>query len=296
MKKIVSVLLAFVIALSLCACSEEDNSINKNGKNPFENAFVNNEPTKDTTLADSTDNSIKYISDRRVQYEEASKKHIVFFGLKTANQQYVSASGTAKITIVDDSSVTIYSKDIRFTSADFTEWTNQSWDSSRYMCGLYIADSEIEGSASSSGNLTLAVTLDNGVYFSDETMKIFDLPSLTVSVELPTLPSQYIDTRYSSYTSTVEVTKLEYESEMLYDGTATLSFTVILKLISKTGRTNESNAVCVGYKLYDSDGIVVNSGTIYSDPIAIGESARDTFLIFDLDPRDTYILKLENAS
>lgn len=281
MKKTILILLTFVVALSLCACGGNDNSININGEDHFEVSTVN---------------SVQYISDRRVQYEEASKEHIVFFGLQTDKNQYVSASGTAEITIIDDTSTTLYSENIRFTSADFTEWTNQSWDSSRYMCGLYIADSEIEGSASSSGNLTLKVTLDDGTYFYPETMRIFDLPSLSVAVELPAIPSQYSDTRYSSFTSTVEVTKLEYESTMSYDSTATLSFSVVLKLISKTGRTNESNAVCVGYKLYDSDGIVVDSGTIYSSPIAVGESAKDTFSIYNIDPRDKYVLKLENAS
>ena len=52
----------------------------------------------------------------------------------------------------------------------------------------------------------------------------------------------------------------------------------------------------VGYKLYDSDGIVVDSGHIYSNPIAVGEASKESFTIYGLDPRETYVLKFSNAS
>lgn len=240
--------------------------------------------------------SVGYISDRSVQHDDTNKYQIVFFGLQDSNQNYTSASGVATITITDNSNYTLYQKDIPFSSADFTNWTNSSRDSSRYLCGLYINDADIEGSASSSGKLTLKVTLDDGTWFEEKVLSISDLPSLTVNIILPEIPSNYKDMRYSSYTSTVQVTKLTFETSTSYDGTATVSFEAILKLLSKTAYSNESSAVSVGYKLYDSDGIVVDSGHIYSNPIAIGESSKETFTIYDLNPRETYTLKLSNAS
>lgn len=234
--------------------------------------------------------SIEFISDRRTQYDDATKQHIVFFGLQTENGTYVDAAGYANIVIKDKSGYVIYDKEIQFTPADFTSWTNSSWDSSRYMCGLYINQDDIEGSASESGELILRVTLSDGTWFNDYTMTVYDLPSVQLSITVPELPAVYTDQAYS-YTNTVSVNKLEYTTTTSYDGTARVEFIVLLKLEEKSKRQNESDRVHVGYKLYDSEGVVVGSGQILSDPIAVGESSRETFTIYDLDPRETYVLK-----
>lgn len=287
-KKLLSFLLSSIMILVLSACDTQ-NSANQDTPNNVENR-VND------SIENNENKSIEYISDRRVQYDESNKQHIVFFGLQNSSNTYLSTSGIASITISDKSDAVIFQKDIAFSEKDFTDWTNQMWDSSRYLCGLYIKDTELQGSTSSSGNLTIKVTLDNGVYFDSQTLNISDLPSITVKVNLPAIPTTYTDMRYSSYTSTVQISKLEYSSEVGYDGEATLHFDVVLKLLSKTENINESSTIAIGYKLYNSDNIVVDSGHIYSDPIAVGESSKDDFSVYDLDPRDVYTLKFENAS
>lgn len=290
MKKVLITILVFVIVCSFVGCATaapKDEELSN---------YVDEEVVYEDIADEEEYVDVQYISDRRVQYDDSNARHIVFFGLKDAAGNYMSSSGIAGIKIIDDTNTILFQKDVSFTKSDFTDWTNQMWDSSRYLCGLYIKDSELQGSASSSGKLLLKVTLDDGTYFDEDTLSVYDLPSIQVKVNLPTIPATFTDSRYSSYTSTVQVTKLEYKSEVGYDGEATLYFEVILKLISKTDNFNESSNVNVGYKLYDSDGIVVDSGHIYSDPLAIGESSKDEFNIYDLDPRDTYTLKFENAS
>lgn len=295
MKKAVSLIIAFTMFLSLCACGAKP--IPVESTNPTIAIPTLSEPTTPPTQPlKQEDNSANYISDRSVQYDEAPKEYIVFFGLKNERQEYVDSSGTAEITIQDDGGAIIYEKSIYFDESDFTLWTNSYWDSSRYLCGLYIARSDLEGAASSSGKLILKVTLDDGTWFEEQELFISDLPPVTVSIILPEIPSTYQDMRHRSYTSTVQVTKLEYSTEVYYDGTATLNGEVVLKLLSKTDEVNESSAVSVGYKLYDSDGIVVDSGHIYSNPIAVGEASKEDFFVFGLDPRETYTLVFDNAS
>lgn len=293
MKKAISLLLALVLCLSLCACSaiSPSSGSTKPTLPTDPKPFI--PPTQPTQ---EVDNSIHYISDRSVQYNKAPDDYIVFFGLKNNNKELMHSSGIAEITIQDDGGAVIYQKDIRFDESDFTDWSNSSWDSSRYLCGLHIERSELAGAASSTGKLLLKVTLDDGTWFDAKELYISDLPPVTVDLVLPEIPSTYLDTRYSTYTSTVQVSKLEYETEIIYDGTATLTVEVVLKLLSKTGKVNESSTVCVGYKLYDSDGVVVDSGHMYSNPIAVGEASREDFIIFDLDPRETYTLVFSNAS
>ena len=299
MKRAIVIIYSLLMLCILVACGEPtgNNSDKSVPTKPTKNNSYSTKPTKNSGNSSSNaSDDIHYISDRRVQYDTANKHHIVFFGLQNMSNDYRSASGTANISIKDESQTVLYQKSISFSTKDFTHWTNQQWDSSRYLCGLYIKDEELQGSASSSGTLSLQVTLDDGTNFSAEELYISDLPAISVEVKLPSIPATFKDVRYSSYTSTVQISKLEYESEVNYDGEATLRFNVILKLVSKSGNSSESSTVAIGYKLYDSEGIVVDSGHIYSDPLAVGESSRDSFTIYDLDPRDKYTLKFSNAS
>ena len=288
MKRLLAVCVAIGLCLVLAACGNTTN----NSPDGF-GAGSPQTPTQVPTQPPKQEN-IEYISDRRTQYDEAKKQHIVFFGLQTESGTYVDASGYADVVIKDKSGYVIYDRRINFTPADFTSWTNSSWDTSRYMCGLYIDQDDIEGSASESGDLTMKVTLSDGTWFSEYTMTVYDLPPVQLSITVPELPAVYTDEAYS-YTSIVSINKLEYTTSTSYDGTARVEFTVLLKLEEKSKRQNESDRVHVGYKLYDSEGVVVGSGQILSDPIAVGESSRDSFTIYDLDPRETYVLKFLNA-
>jgi hypothetical protein len=297
MKKALSLVLALALCLGLCACiSTVPNQVTTTTA-PTKPVINQVTPTTAPTKpAPEVDNSVQYISDRNVHYYEAPDEYIVFFGLQNSNNEYVHSSGTAEITIRDDGGAILYEKAILFDKSDFTDWTNSYWDSSRYLCGLYIKRSELDGAASSSGKLMLKVTLDDGTWFKEKELSITDLPPIDVKIIVPEIPSTYQDYRYSSYVSTVQVSKLEYTTKVYYDGTATLTVEVVMKLLSKTGNTNESSTVCVGYKLYDSDGVVVDSGQMYSNPIAIGEASKEQFIISDLDPREIYTLVFSNAS
>lgn len=310
MKHLASVILALTLSLSLCGCSLASNTTEHHKANSSTQSFTPNSTMKPTatetatTSAPSTktvatsapSNKVEWISDRKVQYNEAENKYIVFFGLKNAEENYVSSSGNAEIIVTDNSDTVIYEREKSFSSKDFSNWTNRYWDSSRYLCGLYIDREELAGAASSSGKLSLKVTLDDGTWFDAEILSISDLPPISVKIIMPEIPCTYLDTRFSSYTSSVEVTKLTFSTEVHHDATATLSVEVLIKLLDKTNEKNESSTVCVGYKLYDSDGVVVDSGHIYSNPIAIGEASKDSFSIYDLDPRETYKLVFSNAS
>ena len=79
---------------------------------------------------------------------------------------------------------------------------------------------------------------------------------------------------YKKVDSTCKITGFEYVEGHWNNGEA--SVTVKLsgtKTYDKEGDSN-SRAVRVGWKLYDSDGIVVDSGTILSSSIAVGESFK----------------------
>ena len=237
---------------------------------------------------------VTYISDRRVQYNEADEQYVVFFGLQDQNENYMNGSGTAEITIKDSNGNILYAQSLRFTPSDFTDWTNTTWDSSRYLCGLYIDRSNIKGSASTSGTLSIKVIMDDGVWFNASNCSIYDLPEKTVEIILPELPTEVADGSYG-YVSILTIKEITYTSSISYDGSADVTFTFLVTLTEKSSKENESASTEIGYKLYDSDGVVVDSGTIYVTPLAEGETARENEYIYNLDPNETYTLKLMNA-
>ena len=237
---------------------------------------------------------LTYISDRRVQYNEADEQYVIFFGLQDQNKNYMDGSGTAEITIKDSNGNILYSQNILFTSSDFTSWTNTTWDNSRYLCGLFIDRSDIQGSTSTSGTLSLKVIMNDGVWFDAYNCSISSLPEKSVHIVLPTLPTEVA---YNSYdcVNILTIKNITYTSSLNYDGSASVTFTILVTLTAKSSDKNESSSTQIGYKLYDSDGVVVDSGTIYVTPLAEGETARETENIYDLNPNETYTLVLMNS-
>ncbi len=288
MKKFVFAGFIIGIILSLSGCFsmlEIDDTANSLGTPP-DTTIRTPEPT-----ADLLKDSVYYISDRRVQYEEADDQYIVFFGLKNVYKEYISSAGVADISITDENNNMLFHKEIAFTEQDFTEWTNQSWDSSRYLCGLYIDRSEIKGGLSVFGTLSLQVTCADGSLFDPDKLSIYDLPEKQVEMILPDFPLELTDKAYS-YTSRYEVSSLSYKSSLSYDGTASVTVEMLVKLLSKSSRKNESDYVHIAYKLIDSDGIVVDSGSMLVGPLEVGDTMRDTDYFYNLDPNETYTLKL----
>lgn len=237
----------------------------------------------------------EYISDRRVQYNEATEQFVVFFGLQNSHGKYVSGSGEAEISIVDEKDNCLFQQNISFSPLDFTDWTNQSWDEPRYMCGLYIDRNKISESLSSSGKLTIKVVLSDGSYFDGYTTSIYDLPEKQVQIVLPELPAKTKDVSYS-YTSYSEVRQISYESRINYDGTASVTMELVVTLTEKSAYQSRNDSLHIGYKLLDSTGVIVDSGTIYVSPLGVGESARETEYFYDLNPNEIYTLKLLDES
>lgn len=293
MKKIIAFIIFALLLVSAISCSAGKNESNIEADN--ENQKIeNNDADEITTSPESDENTYIgwLIGNRRVEYYPAEKQFILRFSLShdNASENYISASGTAHVIITDKSEYVIYDRILQFDESDFRGWNNQSWDGSRYMCGLTIPISDIEGSSSSTGVLSLDVSLEDGSTFPNFNMEINNLPSLSVNINLPSVPYDTVDKYNSSAIFTIS--NITYESTMSYDGTANVEFTVTSTLTSN-GESGDEYAN-ITYKLLNSSGVVVDSGTFYGNEVSVGETSIDTFSIYNLQPRDTYTLKLIN--
>lgn len=193
MKKILTALLALLLVLaSLCGCGgntkqgteEPVSSDETSSYDPWDAADVSSEKPVDENSA------VTYISDISFQHNDAEDEYIVFFGLKDSLQKYVSGSGKAEVAIYDDSKNKLFGTTFSFAKKDFSNWTNRLWGTDRYLCGLYIKESKIPHSSSYSGTIAVKVSLNNGIWFEEQKISTYDLPTHDWSYATCTSPKK----------------------------------------------------------------------------------------------------------
>ena len=117
---------------------------------------------------------------------------------------------------------------------------------------------------SSKGTLCFKVYND---YFSfDEVSLSLEKLPWTVDIELPKLPAVVWTYEWASYI----ITNLTYK---VSDDDVTFYFTAE-KLYDEEGN-NYSRNCTIGWKLYDSEGYVIEDGTFYGNALKVGEKFKD---------------------
>lgn len=266
-------------------------------------AYSDNSYSEKTTYKSNNNNSyddynysdIQYISDRTVDYDSTNKYHRVFFGLQNANGNYVSANnGIATIKIENSAGEVVYSKDVSFDSSDFTSWTNSYWDGDRFLACIYVKDSELTKGSSDNGTLTISVVADDAS-FDPTSMAIYYLPTKEITIHLPSTPKSFSDYDYNdNLEATIRVDEITYKSAVYdYDDvTVTVSFLTTMTYNSTPG---VSKYVHIGYKLKNSKGVIVDSGTIGVSQSDTGDVSLTEKIFFDLNMKETYTLELSNS-
>ena len=115
------------------------------------------------------------------------------------------------------------------------------------------------------------------------------------SVELPTTPiTAHEYDYYNNIEQSCVITQIE--SKPYYDYKAvTITFTV--KSTYHEKGSNYSALANFGWKLYTTDGTVIDSGTAYSDGnIAVGEQSKGDFNVYGLNLWEEYRLEILNLS
>lgn len=280
----IAMILIFVIIVSVKG-NETNNYNNSNDTTAVEQENQSNDRTED----------VVYIGARSVDFQEETKEFRVFFHLLDSTEHEIDASGVSSIKIVNDNGETVYDKDIEFTSADFTTWTYQTKDDMPYMACLYIPVSDIMTGTTEKGTMTLEVTLKNGCHFDSNDMIISgNLPLSETTITLPSVPATYKEYNYKNEVKyIVEVQEVNYELENCYDGEQDIKVNVVVEM--KNGCESTASTSRIGYSLTDSDGIVVDSGTIYNTPLFNGETTKSELNLYDLKVGENYTLKLIDA-
>lgn len=301
-EKICTIFILSFAILSFTACSTSTTTNNSNTESTASSttsvasttttaSTKTNEPSSETS---STLYGIpNYITDRRVQYDEASKSHTVLWGFdETGNGDYVSAEATIYLKIVNDNGEIVYDKSHQVDKDDYTSFTNIYWDYSRYLGFITINQTDIDKGTVSNGILYMSAETSTG-FFSEYEITISDLPLKDFDITIPELPVTINNYGFSGELKyQVDVIDIAITYDEYYDGSVTLDLEVKAKMAYNYNGSSHSDSSQIGYKVKDSEGIVVDSGTFYLDPIAVGDVIKDNSTVFDLRLGEAYTLEL----
>ena len=305
MKKNKMLLALALLAATLTACNSNATSDSQsNGSSISSDIFSSSEkpsstskPTTDSSVVSqntSKNGTPNYMGDRTVQYTEAKKSHQVFWSFsETQGGEYISADATITIKIVNENGETVYDKETHVDESYYTTYTNPYWDTPRYLGCINIAQSDIKKGTISKGVLYISSILDSGLWWDPYEVSITDLPLMDFNITLPALPTTIKNYTYNgSLERKIEVQNIDYTYEANYDGTVTLKLNIKAKMLYNNKGNSHSDNSKIGYKIKDSEGFVVNSGTMILDPVSVGDMIKEEQPVFNLKLGEAYTLEL----
>ena len=262
MRKYLPIVL-LVMVLSLCGCS--------------------------VLLDDSLNDNIETLKGWSFQYNSGTNDYSLFFGLLNEKDNYISAEVDVDIRIVNDKDEEVYSATKKVFQKDFGYYESQV-AGEQYLANVRISADDIMKGKSNSGTVYLTVYKDDMVYFDEVNCSaLYCLPVADVQLKTPSVPVELKVNGYDgSMESIIKVTEIQYVYEKDYFPQIKITI-----LGEKTyGKSNSSYDI-ISYKLYDSDGYLVDASNIYLSSLDSGDKFKDdSIIILDVVPGETYVLEL----
>lgn len=114
--------------------------------------------------------------------------------------------------------------------------------------------------------------MPDGVWFEEETMNVMDLPISGLDLTIPSLPCSVNEVDYKgNIEKTVEVQSLTPNYKSYGSGSGSLTFSIKAKMTYNSKGNSSSDYVYIGYKIKDSEGVIVDSGSFMVGPLAVGD-------------------------
>lgn len=239
-------------------------------------------------------NNVETMKGWSFQYNEGTNDYSLFFGLCDKNDKYISATADVDIKIINDNDEVVYEGTKSITEKNFGNYTNQI-TGDRYLADIRFDANEISKGTSSSGTVYFTVHNDNAFNFDESNCEAyFCLPTKDIEVTIDSLPIELQQKSYDgSIQSKLTITNVTYDID---NSLITPSLHFIIFGEKTYGKSDGLNYDIISYKLYDSDGYMVDSGQIYvGTSLSSGDKFKDDSLaIYDVTPGETYTLQLLN--
>lgn len=233
--------------------------------------------------------SIETLKGWSFQFNEGTNDYSLFFGLLDQDKKSISADVDVDIRIVNEDDEEVYRGTKSVSESDFDYYTSQA-AGEQYLANVKISASDIALGTSASGKVFLTVYKDDVVSFDEVNCEaLYCLPIKDVQLTCDTLPLELkVKDYFGDTQSIIEITEVSYSFEKDYSPQMEITISG-----EKTYGADSSGYDIIGYKLYDSDDYIVDSGIIYLSKLSAGDKFKDSStVIYDITPGMSYVLKL----
>ena len=269
-------------------------SCTENGIKKQTCSWCNNEKTETITATGhnyvdsvckncNTSEPIKF---RDIKYYDKGDYYEWWLAIENTKGELVKGNATVTYQQYNGSEL-VYKNTFSVTPKDFSEMTRSNGDIE--LRGLIIVNkADMKSGVSDRGTCVFNVEID-GKKFIDDDGWIDGLPQLKTTLTTPSLPKTIYNKSYSGSTNQMlKVTNITYE----VSGTTMYIYFSGEKIFDSEG-DNYSRIFKIGFKLYDSNGNVVDSGTIYVTALAVGDKFANTKeSVYGITLGENYTLEL----
>lgn len=123
--------------------------------------------------------------------------------------------------------------------------------------------------------------------------------SVAGNIKLPNTPTSisYLSSSNKKYT-TSNITSVTGKVNYYYSSANYYTYDVTIKgsCTYNVDGNSKSSTMRIGYKLYDAEGYVVDSGVIYTETVAVGEKFSVTKTLYELNPGENYKMVFLNVN
>lgn len=201
--------------------------------------------------------------------------------------------------LIINSKEELYSGNISIDEKNFSTWNSKLYGD-EYLCGIEISEKDIKKSSEEKGTVVLKV-VGKGYQFLmfDYSFEIDGLPHISpadlCALIVPEIPAEIIEYNWNDEVSArLTIDKIEYEFQESYTGPCKL----ILRFSGE--KTYDKNPdhhsyFTFQYRILDSDGYVVDTGSVLTDRLGVGDKFRNKEeTIYGLEAGH-YILEIVNS-
>ncbi len=218
-----------------------------------------------------------YIGNRTTDYDSANERHRVFWSFSVGEgDNYIKADATIHIKIKNNNDEIVFKRDFNVTEKHYTTWTNNFWDSDRLLGCLYIKDTEIEKGTTDSGKIFISADAGTS-HFSEDSINISNLPIKDFDITIPDLPCEVKEYDYKGKISKKGEIQ-DFEISVGYvrnDGKISANYNIKYKMTYNADGKNKTDYAHIGYKIKDSEGVVIASSSILVGEMSEGETIKE---------------------
>ena len=237
--------------------------------------------------------NVENLSDWNFQENSGTNDYSLLFGLSDKNGVELTAEVDVDIRIVNDNEETVYESTQTVTEDNFGYYSRMGGEE-RLLAEIRIPVEDIKTGSSTNGTVYFRVYKDDYLEFGEcNTPAVYCLPVEKIKMQAEKLPQEVaVKDFMGRKTAVLRIDGVTCKTDDTLSGdSATVEITG-----QKLSGGGDSMYDRFDYKVYDSTGYMVDSGTVLLNALAVGDKFRDdSIMLYDLTPGESYTIKFATS-